>query len=322
MRVDRQRVVRELTFWLRPGFLLRCAQRFAAIEGIDRAIALASSAFTALIPLSVLVGAVLPWVGREDTADDLVERLELSGAGAEAVRKAFEPAGGTETSIGIAGAVLLVITVLAFTRAIQRLVERTWELPPLSVRNTRGGLLWIVGLIVFGTIGGVIATVFGGPVLGLAGLAIALVEGVVFLIWSGWILSAKRVPWRRLVPFAVAAAVALGVYGSVSDLWLPDLFDSYTQRYGVIGATFALISWLFGAMVVLVVASAVGREISDELDRIRSGDRESQDAVLAEWDDARRQAEQARDEARAKWGAWRARRAAKRGGDEPGAGEP
>jgi membrane protein len=317
MRIDRQRVVQELTFWLRPGFLLRCGRRFGAIEGIDRSIALASSAFTALIPLSVLAGVVLPWVGREDTAETLIRRLDLSGAGAEAVRAAFAPAQGTETSLGIAGAVLLVVTVLGFTRAVQRLVERTWELPSLSVRNTRGGLLWILGLVLFSALGGLMAALFNGPVLGFVGLALALVEGVAFLTWSSWILSGKRGAPRRVIPFAVLATLSLATYGAVSDLWLPDLFDNYTQRYGVIGATFALISWLFGATVLLVASSALGREITDELDRIRSGDREAQDAVLAEWDDARRQAEEARDSARVLWGEWRERRRARRSAKGP-----
>jgi hypothetical protein len=44
--------------------------------------------------------------------------------------------------------------------------------------------------------------------------------------------------------------------------------------------------------------------------------------VLAEWDGARQQAEQVRDETRVRWDAWRRRRAAKRAGDGPGAGEP
>jgi membrane protein len=322
MRVDRGRILKELTFWLRPGFLLRCAQRFGAIEGIDRSIALASSAFTAIIPLSVLLGAVLPRVGEEDTAERLIDNLDLSGAGAEAVRQAFAPAEGTETSIGVMGALLLIITVLAFSRAVQRLIERTWELPALSVRNTRGGLEWIAGMVLFVALGGALTAIFDGPVFALVGAAVGFAEGVAFLIWSGWILSAKRVTWRRLLPFAVLGAAGLGTYGVVSDLWLPRLFDTYTERYGVIGATFALISWLFGAMVVVVVATSIGREVSDELERIRAGERESQDAVLAEWDDARRQAETARDEARGRWDAWRARRAAKRAGGDPGAGEP
>ena len=41
------------------------------------------------------------------------------------------------------------MAVLSFTRAVQRLFEQTWELAPLSVRNTVNGLLWVGGLIVY-----------------------------------------------------------------------------------------------------------------------------------------------------------------------------
>ena len=51
MDVDRERVVRTLTFWLRPQFVLRVFNRFQKVAGFDRAIALASGALTATIPL-------------------------------------------------------------------------------------------------------------------------------------------------------------------------------------------------------------------------------------------------------------------------------
>ena len=38
-RVDRERVVRTLTFWLRPEFVLRVFNRFQKVAGFDRAIA-------------------------------------------------------------------------------------------------------------------------------------------------------------------------------------------------------------------------------------------------------------------------------------------
>ena len=50
-RVNRERVVRTLTFWLRPEFVLRVVSRFQKVAGFDRAIALASGALTATIPL-------------------------------------------------------------------------------------------------------------------------------------------------------------------------------------------------------------------------------------------------------------------------------
>ena len=59
VRVDRERISRTLTFWLRPAFVLRVLSRFQRVAGFDRAIALASSAFTALIPLAVIIGAAM-----------------------------------------------------------------------------------------------------------------------------------------------------------------------------------------------------------------------------------------------------------------------
>src|SRR5205823_778456 len=38
-RVDRERISRTLTFWLRPAFVLRVLSRFQRVAGFDRAIA-------------------------------------------------------------------------------------------------------------------------------------------------------------------------------------------------------------------------------------------------------------------------------------------
>ena len=53
-RVNRERLVRTLTFWLRPEFVLRVVSRFQKVAGFDRAIALASGALTAMIPLAIV----------------------------------------------------------------------------------------------------------------------------------------------------------------------------------------------------------------------------------------------------------------------------
>ena len=85
-------------------------------------------------------------LGGKGTAERIIDRYDLTGGGAEAVRDIFAPASGTSTSLGIIGFLFLMVAVLSFTRAVQRLFEQTWELEPLSVRNTFNGLLWIGGL--------------------------------------------------------------------------------------------------------------------------------------------------------------------------------
>src|SRR4051812_49807392 len=87
--VKRERVVRTLTFWLRPEFLLRVVSRFQKVAGFDRAIALGSAALTALIPLMIVASALASELGGKGTADRVIDRYGLTGGGAEAVRDIF-----------------------------------------------------------------------------------------------------------------------------------------------------------------------------------------------------------------------------------------
>src|SRR4051794_28275818 len=159
--VDRERLLRTLTFWLRPEFLLRVISRFQKVAGFDRAIALASGALTALIPLTIVASALGSQLGGKDTAERIIDRYELTGGGAEAVTDVFAPPSGSSTTLGVVGFLFMLIAVLSFTRGVQRLFEQTWELKPLSVRNTFNGLLWIGGLLVYVGVSGALHAVLG-----------------------------------------------------------------------------------------------------------------------------------------------------------------
>jgi membrane protein len=282
--INRERVLRTLTFWLRPAFVLRVINRFQKVAGFDRAVALASSALTALIPLTILVGALLPHIGGKSTADRIIERYDLTGGGADAVRDIFEPANGTSTSIGFLGALLLIVAVLSFTRGVQRLFEQTWELPPLSVRNTLNGLRWILLLALYAALTSVIHALLGTGRLELAATLVTMPLTAAFFVLSGWLLSAQRIPWRGLMPFAVIGSILLAIYSVGATVYLPHLFSTYATRYGVIGAVFAMISGLFCTMVVIVGSAVAGHEVSAELGRIRRGERPADDEVRREWD--------------------------------------
>jgi uncharacterized BrkB/YihY/UPF0761 family membrane protein len=293
-RMDRERVVRTLTFWLRPEFVLRVVNRFQKVAGFDRSIALASSALTATIPLTILTSAIATQLGGKGTADRIIERYDLTGGGAEAVKDIFSPASGTSTSVGILGFLFLVVALLSFTRAVQRLFEQTWELTPLSVRNTFNGLLWVAGLAAYLGLSGLLHAALGRSRLELTATLIDVPVAAVFLGWSGWVLSAKRIARDALIPFAVVGSVLLAVYSVGAVVYVPHLFSTYSTRYGVIGAVFAMISALFCVMVAVVGSAAAGREIHDELDRIRRGERPAEDEIRRQWDEIT-------TEARSRW---------------------
>ncbi len=293
-RANRERVVRTLTFWLRPNFVLRVVNRFQKVAGFDRAIALASGALTATIPLAIVTGAVATDFGGKDTADRIIDRYELTGGGAEAVRDIFAPPSGTSTTIGIVGFLFLLVAVLSFTRAVQRLFEQTWQLDPLSVRNTFNGLLWTGGLVAYLVLSGVIHVSLGRSRLELSAALLAAPLSAVFLLWSGRVLTAGRIARRNLFPFAILGSVLFAVYSVGATVYVPRLFNTYATRYGVIGAVFAMISALFAVMVILVGAAAAGREVDDELGRIRRGERPAEDEVRRQWDEVTA-------EARSRW---------------------
>lgn len=281
---ERERILRTLTFWLRPAFVLRVINRFQQIAGFDRAIALASSAFTALIPLAILAGAVLPHVDATQTAHKIIVRYGLNGGGAQAVKDVLAPASGTNTDVSLLGLFLLVIATLSFSRGAQRLFEQTWELKPLSVRNTLNDLIWIVGLVCYLSVSWWIHDLIDVGRVQVPSNLVVLPVTAAFLAWSGRVLSARRIPVRNLAPFALLGSILMAACFVGAAVYVPHLFSVYASRYGVIGAVLAMISALFAVMLVLVGSAATGREISEELGRIRRGERPPDDEIRREWD--------------------------------------
>jgi membrane protein len=163
------------------------------------------------------------------------------------------------------------------------LVEQTWELDPLSVRNTFNGLLWTGGLALYLALSGILHSALGRSRLELSAALLSTPLTAAFLVWTGEILSAQRIERRNLLPFGVLGAVVMALYSVGATVYVPHLFSSYATRYGVIGAVFAMISALFCVMVVIVGSAAAGREIDDELGRIRRGERPADDEIQREW---------------------------------------
>jgi uncharacterized BrkB/YihY/UPF0761 family membrane protein len=279
----RERITRTLTFWLRPHFVLRVVSRFQKVAGFDRSMALASSALTALVPLAVVAGTLTTHVGGEDLAERIIDRYELTGGGADAVRDILAPSTAPPDGVGLIGFVFVVLALLSFARAAQRVFEQTWELKPLSVRNTPNELLWLCGLTLYGAASGFLHAELGHRPLALVATLVTIPLCVVLLMWTGRILTARRLAREALWPFAIVGSALVALYLVGAQLYLPHLFSSYATRYGVVGAVFAMISALFCISVIVVGAAALGREVHVELERIRRGERVPDHEVRRQW---------------------------------------
>ena len=92
--------------------------------------AIAAQSFTALIPLLLLVSALAPTDSQDLVSDALVERFDLGGDAARAVRTLFAHA--PDTGTGVLSVVLLVFSGISLTRRIQGMYLKAWRLDARS----------------------------------------------------------------------------------------------------------------------------------------------------------------------------------------------
>jgi hypothetical protein len=233
----------------------RFVEAFFELRAIDRALALASKLFIAILPMSILLTALL---SGQAFGDELVARFGLTGAGAHAARALFATPAQVQAGIGLLGLVILVSSILSFARALERVYLDCWQLPALPSGAVRSRLLWLAGFVVAVSVLSTANDAVEAAGAGAAGWLIALVGGGAFFLWTPYVLLGRRVSAQRLVATGVVTGVAMFVLAAGSDVIMPDLVSHNTVRYGLIGFTFSLVTWLFSAAVLLVAAAILG----------------------------------------------------------------
>jgi len=235
--------------------------RFIGVQAFDRAMSISAYAYTALFPLLIVYASVLPRADNEDFSEVLIDEFNLTGATAQSVKVAFAPAGEVQSSVTLLGVFLLLYSALSFSRGMQRLYEAAFGLPTLGMRNTPRGLLWLAFLVALAALRPLIMNPLDGVPRVVATLALAVATWLV----TPYLLLGRRVSWRRLLPAALLTAAGMAGVGVWSVLWMPHAFAASAQQFGIAGIGFALMSWLFAAAVVIVVATAGGAVIADRL---------------------------------------------------------
>ena len=231
----------------------RSLARFVELESFDRAMALAGQTFAALMPLLLVVAAVTPRGGK-DVASDLVDRFDLTGTAASTLEASVSQPTEIPGALSAFSAFVLIVSALSFTRALQRLYVRAWRLPRLGMYGNAWGLLWLVCFVGFWTLQPLIVGLFDGTFA----LVVTLALSTVLWLFTPWILVGKRIAWQRLLPQALLTTLGLGLFAVASAIYMPRTVSSAAEQFGFIGVAFALLSALFVAALILVVAAALG----------------------------------------------------------------
>ena len=247
-----------------PGALVdfgeRCVRRFVHIEGAMQATVLAAQAFTSLIPFMVVSAALAP--GEGDLSKRIVERFDLEGSAARSVNALFNSAGEVESAVTWVSIVILVLSALTFTRALQKMFQRAYGAEPGGWKEAWRGLAWLAAFAAWLAISSTVRSELddaGGVVLAIV---VSTITG--FAVW----LCTPRIllgpmEWRRLLPGASVSAVLGAMLGAASGIYIPIVLTWSADRYGLIGVAFTIQSWLLAAAFVIVVGAVVGGVASE-----------------------------------------------------------
>ena len=237
-------------------------RRFLEVEGTMQATVLAAQAFTSLIPFLVVGAAVGP--GEGDIGERIVDRFDLEGSAARSVKELFNDAGQVESAVTWVSIVILLLSALSFTRALQRMYQRAYGTGAPNWREQWRGLAWLGGfagfLIVSSPLKSALSDV-GGVVFALI---VSTVSGFAVWLWTPSILLGS-IGWRQLMPGAVISAVLGALLAVASGIYVPVFMTWSADRYGLIGVAFSIQSWLLAAAFVVVIGAVIGAVASEKL---------------------------------------------------------
>lgn len=226
--------------------------RLVGFEIIDRSLVVGAQAFSALIPVLIVIAS---WGARDGNSlgEGIVDRFSLSGEGAAAVRGAFAaPADGT--SITLVGLTFVLVSALSFTRRLQRLFELSWGEERRGVRATSWGLGWLGLFALYWTF----TPLVGDTMDGAARWVVSLAGTFGFWLATPYLLLARRVPGRRLLLQAGLTAVGMTTLTAGTAVYAPHAIETSAEEFGAIGVAFSLLSLLWAGGFVVVVAAALG----------------------------------------------------------------
>jgi YihY family inner membrane protein len=245
------------------GLPFGVVKKFGDDQAGSHAALIAYYGFFSLFPLLLVGVTVLGFALRDNPAfeqrvlDSVLAQLPIIGGD---IQVRALTGGGLSLALGIAGTLW---GGLGVTQHAQNAMNAVWNVPRKQrpnfwLRLARGlGLLVLLGGgAIASTVLAGLATAEGASAVGRAlPLAASLLVNLALFFLAFQVLTAIGLPWRRLVPGTVVAAVGWVVLQSVGGYYVTRQLADASQVYGTFGLVIGLLSWLYlTAQLVLYAA--------------------------------------------------------------------
>jgi membrane protein len=254
----------------RVGFPLAVLYKFADDQGGYLAALLTYYGFLSLFPLLLLLVTVL---GHALAGDPQAQLRVLDSALSQVpvlgrqIRDDVQGLQGS-TSALVTGVLGSLYGGIGVAQAGQNAMNTLWAVPRHRRPNPfLSRLRSLVAVLALGT-GLVLTTVLSGLVasvdaagVGAAGrvlgLLVALVGNAALFLAGFRMLTVERVPFRALVPGALAAAVGWQVLQAVGGYLVTRTLSRASEVYGVFGVVLGLFVFLYAAALITLVCAEV-----------------------------------------------------------------
>ncbi|MET7619785.1 YhjD/YihY/BrkB family envelope integrity protein [Streptomyces sp. NPDC005408] len=244
--------------------ITRLVTRMHAVNILDAATRLAAQSFLTAIPLLFVVASWAPSSVRNQLVSSVRTVFGLTGAANAQLEQIFqEHAGTARDTIGTVGAVMVLISATAISRAVQRLCRRAWVLPKTGSKPAIWRwLAWIAAWLLVVLVQGPLHDGFG---VGLwLGLPVTTISLTVLWWWTQHLLLGGTVRWLPLLPGAFLTAVALTALSISARFYMPRALNRSMEEYGSVGSVFTMLSWLIVVCAAGAVAITVGAVLAQE----------------------------------------------------------
>ncbi|GAA4026740.1 ribonuclease BN [Streptomyces plumbiresistens] len=229
------------------------------MELLHRAMGFAALGLVTIAPLLIVVAATAP-IQERGFAQWVVDGMGLSGRPADAVQDLFAAPREVLSTTSVLSVVLLALFGVPFAGSVQTGYEKVWDLAAGRWHTVWRRAAWLVALTAYLFAEAQSGTVLEPGVLGSsARIGLSSLLGVLFFWWGQRFLLGGRIPWRALLPGAIATMVGLGGLRLFSSLVFSPLIVSNAVSYGSVGTVLVVTSWLVGVGFVVFGGALVGR---------------------------------------------------------------
>jgi len=228
-------------------------RRLNSVDFLNQAMVFAGTLLLCAFPLFIVAAAL---EGRS-AARGLGRRLGLNPQAAGDLGHLFASSHATLASVTVFAWIFLLLSGYAVAASLQGLYLKVFGLDSKTTRDMPRALIWLVLVVAWLYVSGLVA-----PGIRHAGPVVFAIVGLVvftcFWWFTMWFLLAGRLPWRGLLPSAVATGLFYLGMEAVFAVMFSGSITSDDQKYGPIGIVFALMSFFIAIGVVIILGAITG----------------------------------------------------------------